>query len=113
MTPQEYLDSLELVQTPAPVIQYRAYYDATGSVTQYTTQQPPGDYIVVTAEQFAECNMNAIVKNGALVHPRNINRTYTLTKNFTDGVQTSKYDISILDSSTDFVYWKITTHDNT
>lgn len=111
MTDEEFLASLTAALTVQPVYEYRVYYDNNGRVTEYTTQQPPGNYIVITAEQWAECNMNAVVKNGRLVHPRYINRTYALTKNLTDGVQTSKYDISVLDNGPETVYWTTTTYD--
>lgn len=110
----EGLQGLQILPTTTVVHEYRVYYDSTGKVMQYTTGKPPGNYLVITAQEYAQCNPHAIVLNGSLIDPRKIQRTTLLTKNSEGNIRTSKYDVSVLvdDNEPEYELWKLTTYDD-
>lgn len=103
----------KLIATPLAqtILEYRLYYDKNGKVITYTTEKIPGDYIVITKQQYAEARNDVIVQNNMLVKERQKITTGKLVKNKsnTDGIKTSKYDINILlsDSDTNYNFWKL------
>lgn len=106
------LEGIDIIPQKSVTYEYRVYYDETGKILQYTTQKLSGNYIVITREQYAFQNLNAVVLNGVLVDKSRKSMTTVLVKNFVDGVSTSKYDISVLQNGTDSVYWNLVTYDN-
>ena len=87
-------------------IEYRVYYDSTGKVITYTTEDIPGDYIIVTAEQYAEARSDALVFNGKLVLPHKVKVVSKLIRNLDRGVSTSKYDINVI-TDIDSTKWEL------
>lgn len=77
-------------------IQYRLYYAADGSVLTYSVEELPGNFIVITREQYAEARSDVIVANGKLIYTHANKQFWKLTKTQDPGVKTSKYDICIL-----------------
>lgn len=105
-----------LPQTVAPKIEveYRVYYDDAGKVTAYTTEDQPGNYIVITRQQYSESRFDAVVKNGKLYCLNNRSISFRMEKNTVHGTRTSKYDINILvpDTEQDYNYWTNTIYDD-
>lgn len=87
-------------------IEYRVYYDMDGSIITYTTEKLPGDYIIITQNQFAEARSDARVINDKLIMPHKTKVAFKMVKNLSSGVKTSKYDINVL-TDIDYVYWGI------
>lgn len=87
------------------ILEYKAYYNSDGTIITYTTEALQGDYIIISKEQFDQARPDAIVRNGKLTFTHILSHISTLTKNTSRGIQTSKYDINILDEGPDTVYW--------
>jgi hypothetical protein len=51
---------------PAPP-QYRLYYDDLGRPITYTTEDLPGNYVVLTVDEYAFASPHVRVKNGKLI----------------------------------------------
>lgn len=97
ITEQDIIDLFNsVIQTSQPKIEFRAYYDADGKIITYTTEDIPGDYIIVTSEQYAEARHDARVIDGQLVLKNRRTHVLKLDKNRGGGKRTSKYDISIV-----------------
>lgn len=116
MNEEDFLKEL-MDYVPPPVvkkIEYRAYYREDGTIITYTTEDIPGNYIVITQEQYGQCRFDAKVQDGKLYYTHNRSSLFKLERNSTEGVMTSKYDINILVSDTeqDFNYWKNVIYDN-
>jgi len=60
-----------------PEPEYRLYYDEQGEVIAYTTQDMPGKYLRITAQQFALADRRVQVKNGQLI-PRAVGSVHKL-----------------------------------
>lgn len=103
---------IQLIKTQPITFEYRVYYDDSGKVLFYTTGKPEGKYIVVTKEDYALQNSRAVVIDGKLIDKSRSAVTSLLVKNSGEGVSTSKYDVSIIESDTDSVHWKLTIYDN-
>lgn len=85
--------------------EYKVYYDSEGKVITYTTEKIDGQYILINKEQFDQARPDAIVKKGKLVYTHTMSHVIRLNRNSSQGVSVSKYDINIIDNSTDSVYW--------
>lgn len=83
---------------------YRAYYTESGAVTTYTTEDIPGNWIEVTAAQFAEARCDAYVYDGKLISPNKTKIVAKLVRNIEGTHETSKYDINII-TDVDAVKW--------
>ncbi len=81
-----------------PTIEFRVYYKTDGSIITYTTENIPGNYIVITPLQYAEARPDALVIDGQLTYTHTVSHVSKLEKNKTSGVKTSKYDISVISS---------------
>ncbi len=99
-----------IVQPVIP-LEYRLYYDDFGKVITYTTEKLPGNYIVITKEQYVQARHDVLVKNNELIKTTNKIIVGKLVKNKSAGVKTSKYDINIL-TDVDYIYWKLDSHEN-
>lgn len=104
----EFFSLLKPVQTR--VLEFKLYYDAGGKVITYTTDDLPGDYIVITQEQYTEARPDVLVKNNKIVYTHLQRYVFKLEKN-TEGVATSKYDINIISMEPDSQYWKQQSYD--
>lgn len=83
---------------------FKLYYDADGKVITYTSENLPGTFIVITTEQFAEARADVLVRDGQIVYTHKQTHVFKLKKSAT-GRACSKYDVSIIDDSTDAIYW--------
>ena len=81
--------------TPPPPTEYRVYYNPDGSIITYTMQAIPGDYITITADQYAQGRHDARVLDGQLVFTHRKHQVFKLERNSTDGYKVSKYDVCI------------------
>ena len=75
-------------------VEYRAYYDLSGKVISYTCDDLPGNYIIITREQYAEAKPDAIVDNGKIMN-QNASTLSVMAKK-AGGQPCSKYDVNIL-----------------
>lgn len=92
------------------VPEYRVYYNDGGRVTFYTTDKLPGNYIVISAMQYAESRHDARVENGKLIFTHTQEYTFKLHKtyeNCSGSYPTTKYDVNIIveDSETPRDWW--------
>ena len=88
-------------------IEFRAYYNPDGTVITYTTEDLPGEYIVITRDQYAEARPDAKVIDKQLSLTNRQTHVAKLEKNKTTGIKTSKYDVSVITDGTDSVYYSI------
>lgn len=96
--------------SPPPPPQYRVYYNDTGRIVCYTMEDLPGNYIVISAEDYALCRYDARVDEGKLVYTHLQSHTFKLRKvaeNTPGSVKTTKYDINIIveDDETSVDWW--------
>lgn len=112
LTVEQQEELIKLMSIPPPVIEFRAYYNVDGSIITYTTENLPGDYVVITREQYAEARPDAKIIGGKLVQTSRLTHVAKLTKNKTGGTKTSKYDISVIqEDDNDSVYYSIAAYD--
>jgi len=91
------LEKIDFTYTPPPPPEYRVYYDDAGKVITYTTETDrPGNFIVITKEQYAEARHDAIVKDGQLVFTHVRRHVMKLVKNSSGGRLASRLDASVL-----------------
>ena len=66
---QEFLAALSAFQSSPPKqIEFRIYYDrGTGKILNYTTDDQPGDFIVVDRETFAKHRFDCTIRDGKIV----------------------------------------------
>jgi hypothetical protein len=88
-------------------IEYRAYYDKDGSIITYTTESIEGQYIEITSEQYAQARHDAKVIDNKLVFTHRRSHVSKLVENKTDGIRTSKYDVSVIQDDGDSTYYTI------
>ena len=109
MTEQELIELLsvsvedkKVVKTP----EFRVYYDENGGILYYTMEDLPGNYILITKQQYAESRYDYVVKDGKLTNPNRVTVVNKMKKTPV-GVGSCKYDISIIPSKndTDIVMW--------
>lgn len=114
MTEQEMQEVTRLVsaqRTKLPTIEFRVYYDDSGKVLTYTSEKLEGNYLVVTREQYLEARADAVVRDGQLHYTHIMSHLYKMTRNSTEGVKTSKYDINILSETGDTTFWNYTSYE--
>ena len=90
--------AMSTITPPPPPLEYRAYYGEDGKITTYTTEDLPGNYIVVTKEEYQQARHDAIVKSGVLVftHIKNHVLKLVLDRNNTTEYRASKYIASVI-----------------
>ena len=112
MTDEEFLELFQSLPVFQPrVLEFRAYYADDGKILSYTTEDIPGKYIVITSDQYAESRHDAKVIDGKLVYTHRRSHVFKLVKNKTDGVRTSKYDISVIQNDDESTYYRITAYE--
>ena len=104
LSPEEHQEILKALQalvqptTPPPPPQYRVYYNEDGSIITYTTEDLPGNHLVITLDQYQQARHDAKVMGDKLVYTHIRNHVIKLAK--TGNVEahfcTSKYDISVV-----------------
>lgn len=105
------LSELEALDSTEIQSEFRLYYDDNGKVITYTCDDLPGNYLVITKEQYHECRHDVIVKKGKIIPVHLYNSSYKLVKSNT-GVYCSKYDINIIVSEQeDGVFWNVKHYD--
>jgi len=115
-TDQELLNAL-ILNTMKPEssikqsIEFRVYYDVdTGKILDYTTDNLPGNYIIVDRDTFHFHRFDWTIQNGKITPPKN-----TIGKLYPDSVGTpcDPRDITIVvPDSEPNIKWKIRTHEN-
>lgn len=113
MTEQEIIDLFNSITEITPrSIEFRAYYNTDGSIITYTTEDIPGQYIVITSEQYAEARPDAKVIDGKFVYINSRSHVAKLAKNKTTGIRCSKYDISVIsEDDSDSTYYTVTAYE--
>lgn len=107
------LRQMLLKAVPMPVVrpELRLYYDTDGKIITYTCENLPGEYIVVTPQQFAEARPDALVKNGKLVYTHRLSHVTKLTSAQT-GIKTSHWDINIVvEPEQEGCFWDISVNE--
>lgn len=86
------------VQTSSPPksLEYKVYYNADGSIITYTTEELPGEYIVVTKEQWAEARPDARVVDGQLVYTHIKRHVFKLEPTTGGKYRSATWDMNIL-----------------
>lgn len=106
MTDQDVEDLFNSIEfTTRPEIEYRAYYDKDGKIISYTTEKLPGDYILITRDQYAESRHDAKVIDSQLTYTHRRTHVHKLVKNNTTGISCSKYDISVIQDDGESTYY--------
>lgn len=89
-----------------PTLECRLYYDDTGRVLFYATEQLDGKYLVVTKEQYAEGRYDITIINGEIKYP--VNKVYRKLVPSTTGTATLRNDVAIISNTeTDSQFWKV------
>ena len=106
MTDEEFLEIVATLSAITPIeVEYRVYYDADGKIITYTTEKLEGQYIVITAAQYSESRHDALVIDSQLTYTHRQTHVSKLTKNKTDGIKTSKYDMSVISNDDETTYY--------
>lgn len=74
---------------------FRLYYDILGKVLHYTTEDLPGNYIVVDSQTFAESRYDIRVIDGEIIK----NQNFTIIEKLIPcdiGIPCHSYDVSII-----------------
>lgn len=109
LTDEQRNELANMITTPvATIVEFRAYYKNDGTIITYSTENLPGDYVVITREQYAEARSDARVIDGQLTLSNRRTHVSKLAKNRGGGIRTSKYDVSIIsDDKIESVYYTI------
>jgi hypothetical protein len=88
---------------------FRLYYNKkNGDLIEYSMEDLPGDYIEITAEQFAESNPYVYVKDGKIKKRKML--TYGKLVPSATGYPTHATDVSIVDPEST-TFWDFKTYD--
>lgn len=106
----EELQRYSLLLSKESTPEYKVYYDDGGHIISYSVDQLDGNYIVISAEQYAEGRHDARVEDGKLIYTHTQEYTFKLhktDKNCTGSYSTTKYDVNILvnDDTTPCDWW--------
>ena len=89
-------EDIILFQAPVHIKpEFRLYYDENGVVLYYTTEDLPGNYIIIDAQIFAECRYDIRVINGEIVR----NKSYIFIEKLVEstvGTPCHSQDVSII-----------------
>ena len=94
---------------PKPVF-FRLYHDDAGYALCYSMEDLPGNYLEITAEQYAESNHRVRVQNGRIIKQQHA-RTSKLVPNLI-GTTCCPEDITIVSDAEHNQKWKLKTYDN-
>jgi hypothetical protein len=98
----------QVVWTP-PVIEYKIYYDETGKILDYTTDNLPGNYIVVDKDIFSQHKFDIKIKEGKIVAAKPMVGKLRPAET---GTACDPMDVTIITNQTPAVYWKNHTYDD-
>lgn len=91
-------------------IEYRIYYDLdTGRILDYSTDDRPGNYIVVDRHTFAQHRFEPLIRDGALIWPKT--KAHKLVP-ADSGVACHPDDVTIICSGPSAVHWKMKVYEN-
>lgn len=108
MTPEEFWKILHDVPEPKPVLR-RLYHDEQGLPLFYSGEDLPGNYIDISAEDFARASGRVRVVNGVLIQVDPVQVTSKLRPS-TEGVACHPNDVCVIvDDDQPHVFWKKTT----
>lgn len=93
-------------------IEYRAYYDDNGKIINYTTENLVGNYIVITAHEYACARFDCIVVKGKLQQIK-FKKQLSKFKKSNNGIKCNSYDINIIqqDYDCDYNCWELVTYE--
>ena len=95
----------EIMSAPSPELQYRLYYDAHGEPVEYTTDDRPGDYIVIDQETYSLRSHRVRIIDGKVVRLRDADRM--LLRPDSQGQACHPSDVSIVISEhQDNIKWR-------
>ena len=111
---QALLDALAMVAQDSVIkkpIEFRVYYDAdTGKILDYTTDDLPGNYIIVEREVFHQHRFDWTVKHGKMTAPKNVIGKLRPDSN---GTSCDPQDITVIVSpSQPNIKWNIHTYED-
>jgi hypothetical protein len=89
---------------------FRLYYNDDGDPVCYTMEDLPGQYIEITAEQYAECSDRVVVKNGQLVRQYQARTSKLIPAE--SGVPCYPTDVTIVVDTEHNQKWKLKNYDN-
>lgn len=93
-------------ETPAAAVSYRLYYNEQGSPVCYTMEDLPGQFVEITAKQFARSDSHVTVRDGA-IHATPAPRPLQLIP-AAHGTPCAVHDVSIVvDSQQPHLTWKL------
>lgn len=96
----------EFSHNPPTEIEYRLYYNEHGDPLHYTCEDLPGDYVVVSAEVYAQGRYDCRIVNGQIKYPSQIK--YAKLVPGTKGTACYAKDVSIVSNTeTDAKHWKL------
>jgi hypothetical protein len=75
--------------------EFRLYYDEKGSVLHYTTEDLPGNYIVIDSQTFAESRYDVRVIDGEIVRRKDFVIVEKLVPS-KEGKSCHSYDVSVI-----------------
>jgi hypothetical protein len=98
---QLFLEELHKILQARPVLpkkehEFRVYYDSDGNVITYTTEDLPGNYLVITKEQFNLARHDAKIRNGKLILVHLATGVIKLYRKDTGHWRVLKQDLSIV-----------------
>lgn len=104
-----FFDALDILedQEARQVIFFRLYYDPkTKAALFYSMEDKPGDYITISADEFAEMRYDVVVKDGKIQRVRDVSIGKLVPSDIGHG--TSQNDISIVGTEQ---YWEMKTYE--
>lgn len=100
----------EFVPDSPVEVEYRLYYDEHGDPLHYTCEDLPGNYLVISAEIYAQGRYDCKVINGKIKYPSQTR--YAKLVPSTKGTGCYIKDVSIVSpTDTDSQYWKLKTYE--
>jgi hypothetical protein len=76
-------------------IEYRVYYNERGEVITYTTEKLPGEYLVITVDEFNRCRHDALIRDGRLIFTNGISTVMKLERGDIGTFKVHRGDISV------------------
>lgn len=102
-------DALDLLEeSEHKDFEYRLYYDDDGKPLFYTTEDEPGNYIVVTKEQYTVSDYSVTVVDGKIRYQPKV-KFVKLVPGQT-GMLTTESDVSIIATELG-QYWNLTSYE--
>jgi hypothetical protein len=77
------------------MVEFRLYYDDTGSVLYYTCDKPEGNFIVIDSDTYALCRYDIKVIDGKIIKKSNIASTSKLVLDI-HGTSCAREDITVI-----------------